>query len=248
VLDADDAERLLAGAAYAYRLAPREVALAALASAALDAGGTDAVRLAVEDDARGLALGDLDVSESVGPFGRVLPVTVPRPSSDEPGALLTAAKEALRAATGVPDTPVAPSPGPQLLLRDLDALAELPRLGHPFTPEGPVSPPVWDPGSAPGHPLIVTTYKLAGRWHLDWLARGDDARALAERLAAHVTDTLHTMADHCAAAESGAVSPSDFPLADLDPAALAALTASLTGAPPAGGADPTDGTSTEVIR
>ncbi|MFR9674850.1 condensation domain-containing protein, partial [Streptomyces sp. TR06-5] len=249
VLEAAEADRLLAGAAAAYRLTPREVAIAAVARAALTSGGDADVRLDVEDDARGLGLGDIDVSESVGPFGRTLPLVLDRSGTEDTAALLTSAKDALRAACGREDTtvPTTASP-PQLLLRDLDALAELPRLGYPFIPDGPVAPPAWDPGAAPGSPLVVTTYKLAGRWHIDWLARGNEAHALAERLSGHVTEALEAIAVHCDSDGAGGVSPSDFPLADLDPAALAALTASLKGDPPGGGADPTDGTSTEVIR
>ncbi|MFP8962477.1 condensation domain-containing protein, partial [Streptomyces nanhaiensis] len=250
VLEEDEAGRLLSAAADAYRLSGREVALAALASAAFAGTGQERIRLGVEDDARPLALGDLDVSGSVGSFGRAVPVVLERHGGEDIGALLTEVKERLRAAVRQDPLPVPPPGEWPLLLRDLDALAELPRLGHPFSPDGPVAPPAWDPGNAPGHPLVVTTYRLAGRWHIDWLCRGDDARALAELLAGHVTEALRAIAEHCTAAGAGAVSPSDFPLADLDPAALAALTASLNGAPPGGGAgpDPNDGTTTEVIR
>ncbi|WP_223732908.1 condensation domain-containing protein [Streptomyces purpurogeneiscleroticus] len=250
VVDEDAAERLLSGAADAYRLSGQEVALAALAAAVFAGTDRENVLLAVEDDARALVLGDLDVSGSVGSFSRTIPVALQRPTDERPESLLTAAKDQLRTAVRQETLP-APSPAAQsVLLRDLDALAELPRLGHPFVPEGPVTPPYWDPGIAPGHPLVLTTYKLAGRWHLDWLCRGDEARALAEQLTGHLTEALHTFIDHCTSVGAGAVSVSDFPLADLDPATLAALTASLNGTPPGDDAttDPTDGTTTEVNR
>ncbi|MEU3255502.1 phosphopantetheine-binding protein, partial [Streptomyces sp. NPDC006997] len=245
VLERDAAERLLGAAASAYRLTGREVALAALARAAFEATGRHAHGFAVEDDARPLNLGDLDVSGSVGAFSRVLPVTVERHAPGKTAALLTAAKERLRAA--VRDDSLRPDgPDPALLLlRDLDELAELPRLGHPFVPDGPVAPPVWDPGTAPGHPLVVTTYRLDGRWYVDWACRGDAARALAEDLAARVDDALRDIAEHCAAADSGAVSPSDFPLADLDQTALSALAAALDGDDDF---SPNDGSDREVNR
>ncbi|HET9380530.1 MAG TPA: AMP-binding protein, partial [Streptomyces sp.] len=228
VLDRDEAERLLAPAAAAYRLTGREVAFAALACAAFDATGRHSLRFAVEDDARALNLAELDVSESVGAFSRFLPVTLERHAPGKTRALLTAAKERLRAAAREETLGTARGDA-LLLLRDLDDLAELPRVGHPFTPRGPVAPPVWDPGAAPGHPLVVTTYLLDGRWHLDWACRGADARALAEDLAGRTADALRTIADHCAEADSGTVTPSDFPLAGLDQSALAALAAALGG-------------------
>ncbi|MFD0319162.1 amino acid adenylation domain-containing protein [Streptomyces flavalbus] len=250
VLERDAAERLLGAAASAYRLTGREVALAVLASAAFEVTDRHALGFAVEDDARPLNLGDLDVSGSVGAFSRLLPVTIERHAPGKTAALLTAAKERLRAA--VRDDSLRTAAPAVLLLRDLDALAELPRLGHPFSPDGPVAPPVWDVGTAPGHPLVVTTYRLDGRWHIDWACRGDAARALAEDLAAHLDGALRAVAEHCAAADSGAVSPSDFPLADLDQAALGALAAALDGtaAAPHGDHDfpPNDGSNREVNR
>ncbi|MEU5363861.1 phosphopantetheine-binding protein, partial [Streptomyces sp. NPDC005925] len=260
VLDRDEAERLLGPAAAAYRLTGREVAFAALAGAAFEATDRHSLRFAVEDDARTLNLAELDVSESVGAFSRFLPVTLERHAPGKTKALLTAAKERLRAAVREETLGMGRSDA-FLLLRDLDELAELPRVGHPFTPEGPVAPPVWDPGAAPGHPLVVTTYRLDGRWHLDWACRGEAARALAEDLAGRTADALRTIADHCAEAGSGTVSPSDFPLAGLDQTALAALAAALGDG--TGGADgndpdgkspagddfpPNDGSNREVNR
>ncbi|KES06115.1 hypothetical protein BU52_17015 [Streptomyces toyocaensis] len=249
VLDRDEAERLLGTAAAAYRLTGREVAFAALACAAFEATGRHGLRFAVEDDARPLNLAELDVSESVGAFSRILPVALERHAPGKTKALLTAAKERLRAAVR-DETLCTGDATSLLLLRDLDELAELPHVGHPFTPDGPVAPPVWDPGTAPGHPLVVTTYRLDGRWHIDWACRGEAARALAEDLAGRTAGALRTVADHCAATDNGAVSPSDFPLADLDQAALAALTAALddqTG-PHGDGFSPNDGTDHEVNR
>ncbi|MFE9594496.1 amino acid adenylation domain-containing protein [Streptomyces sp. NPDC006294] len=249
VLDRDEAERLLGTAAAAYRLTGREVAIAALACAAFEATDRHSLRFAVEDDARPLNLADLDVSVSVGAFSRMLPVTLERHVPGKTKALLTAAKERLRAAVR-DETLCTGDTASLLLLRDLDELAELPRVGYPFTPDGPVAPPVWDPGTAPGHPLVVTTYRLDGRWHIDWACRGGEARALAEDLADRTAGALRTLADHCAATDNGAVSPSDFPLADLDQAALAALAAALDdGAGPDGdGFSPNDGTDHEVNR
>ena len=112
-------------------------------------------------------------------------------------------------------------------MRDLDALAELPRLGYPYAPSSRPAPPRWDPGTAPGHPLVLEVHLERGSWRAVCAARGERAVRSATPLAEALAGAAAELAEHCAGT-AGSVVASDFPLAGVDDGALAALLTTLS--------------------
>jgi amino acid adenylation domain-containing protein len=129
----------------------------------------------------------------VGPYAAVVPCTFALDA--DLGALIPAAKQSYRVADDGP-------PAGGLLVRFLGAVPADPELAGP------------DPASR-GHDAVVTGWVAGGE--LRFVVTGPDAAGLSSALERART----RFTDHLAGTTAGAVSPSDFPLADLDADELA---------------------------
>ncbi|MFF4383569.1 non-ribosomal peptide synthase/polyketide synthase [Kitasatospora sp. NPDC001547] len=236
-LDRATTEALLRKVPEVYRTQVNDVLLSALGRALADWTGTGRVTVALEGHGREELFDDLDLSRTVGWFTIQYPVTLaPAGPADAPdwAATLKQTKERLRAVPrrGLGYEALArlgsPAPG-AAALRDVP----LPQVcfnyhGQWTAPAGGDFAPAGEaPGRdlAPDEPLdhlldvsaVVADGGLELTWHYsDRTHREDTVRALA--LA--TTTALGAIVEHCARPGAGGRTPSDFPLAGLDQAAL----------------------------
>ncbi|MGV9251183.1 non-ribosomal peptide synthase/polyketide synthase [Streptomyces sp. NPDC003697] len=235
-------EALLRRVPGVYRTQVNDVLLSALGRVLADWAGTERVTVALEghgrEDLGGAVPDDApDVSRTVGWFTTQYPVTLtPAGSSGAPdwGTTLKAVKESLR---GVPRRGLSYEALARLGSPDpaARALRELPLPEVCFTyhgqweaPGGRDFAPTADvPGRdmAPDEPLdhlldvsaVVADGELEVTWHYsDQVHDADTVRGLADGM----VRALAAIADHCARPGAGGRTPSDFPLARLDQAAV----------------------------
>ncbi|MFE4519942.1 amino acid adenylation domain-containing protein, partial [Kitasatospora sp. NPDC056783] len=236
-LDRATTEALLRKVPEVYRTQVNDVLLSALGRALADWTGTGRVTVALEGHGREELFDGFDLSRTVGWFTTQYPVTLtPVGPAEAPdwAATLKQVKERLRAVPrrGLGYEALArlgsPAPGAEAL-RDVP----LPQVSFNYhgqwsAPEGGDFAPA---GEAPGRDLapdepvdhlldvaaVVADGELELTWHYsDQVHREDTVRELAEA----VTAALRAVVAHCARPGAGGRTPSDFPLAGLDQAAL----------------------------
>ncbi len=211
-----------------------ELLLAALVHALARRSGEPAVRLDLEGHGREALFEGLDVSRTVGWFTTVFPVRLEAAPGDDPLATLVRVKEHLRAIPGrglgygvlrelSPHGAVLrAAPDSQLLFnylghwqRDHDPAALVQVLGEDIGAAR-------SPRGRRAYRLEINARVSYEALSLDWTyATGLYARASVEALAAEFEATLAAMA--AAVPGAAVVSPSDFPLADLDQGELDGL-------------------------
>ncbi|MFE3873982.1 non-ribosomal peptide synthase/polyketide synthase [Kitasatospora sp. NPDC059146] len=236
-LDAATTAALLRSVPEVYRTQVNDVLLSALGRALADWTGRAEVTVALEGHGREDLFDGLDLSRTVGWFTTRYPVTLaPAGTADAPdwGATLKRVKERLRS---LPHRGLSFEALARLRRDDPAARAlrdvPLPQVcfnyhgqwtapaGGDFAPAGPA------PGRelAPGEPLdhlldvsaVVADGELELTWHYsDQVHASATVRALADATAAALTAVV----EHCARPGAGGRTPSDFPLAGLDQAAL----------------------------
>ncbi len=230
-LSADHTDALLRKVPEAYRTQVNDVLLSALARVLRDwAGGTVPVEL--EGHGREDLFGDVDLSRTVGWFTTVFPVVLELPEGEQWGVTLKSVKEQLRAV---------PSRGLGYgALRYLDERGALGRgsqcqvgfnyhgrfdadAGDADLFRGWCENPVPDrsPEQARQCLLDVTGMIRDGELEFGWeysenVHREETVAQLAEVFVA----ALEQIVEHCAQAGAGGCTPSDFPLAGLDQAAV----------------------------
>ncbi|HLL46198.1 MAG TPA: condensation domain-containing protein, partial [Longimicrobiaceae bacterium] len=235
-LTEEETGALLREVPQAYRTQVDEVLLCALAGALRRWTGARRVRVELEGHGREEeTVGGVDLSRTVGWFTTAYPVVLELPRSGDAGAALKAVKEQLRS---VPGRGIGYG-----LLRYLSgsgAGAELGRAAEAevgfnylgqmdqavsadaffaFAPESPGASR--DPRGPRAHRLEVTGSVREGRLELRIeYAAGTYRRETLERLAAWYLEELRGLVAHCSSAEAGGYTPSDFPLAGLDQAAV----------------------------
>ncbi|MEV5427836.1 non-ribosomal peptide synthase/polyketide synthase [Streptomyces sp. NPDC052701] len=232
-LDAEDTRRLLQDVPDVYRTRVNDVLLTALGRVLARWTGRDRVLVALEGHGREDHLfGDVDLARTVGWFTSMFPVALDVPRDADTGTALKSVKESLRA---VPRGGLGygalrhlhPTAGPEL--------PGLPQIGFNYLGQQD-----WNaaPGGllhAPSGPLAGGMDRSAGRPHLiDVLGRVTDRRLeftwaysrevhrreTVARLAQELTEELRRIVRHCAEPGAGGRTPSDFPLAPLDQAAV----------------------------
>ncbi|MGW7416958.1 amino acid adenylation domain-containing protein [Streptomyces sp. NPDC054863] len=230
-LSADRTDALLRKVPEAYRTQVNDVLLSALARVLRDwAGGTVPVEL--EGHGREDLFGDVDLSRTVGWFTTVFPVALELPESEDWGTTLKSVKEQLRAV---------PSRGLGYgALRYLGAPGVLGRgrqcqvgfnyhgrfdagTGDAGLFRGWCENPVPDrsPEQARQCLIEVTGMIRDGELEFGWeysdhVHREETVARLAEAFLA----ALEQIVEHCALPGAGGCTPTDFPLAGLDQAAV----------------------------
>ncbi|MGW7819955.1 non-ribosomal peptide synthase/polyketide synthase [Streptomyces puniciscabiei] len=228
-------EALLRRVPGVYRTQVNDVLLSALGRVLADWTGADRITVALEGHGREEDLADgADLSRTVGWFTTQYPVTLTPAAPDDWGGTLKAVKERLRAVPrrglGYQALAHLGSPHPQAR-----ALGELPlpqvcftyhgqwesASGGDFAPAADVPGRDMDPGAPLDHLLDVSAAVSDGEleitWHYsDQVHRADTVRALADAMAGALT----AITEHCARPDAGGRTPSDFPLARLDQAAV----------------------------
>ncbi|MFD3842383.1 non-ribosomal peptide synthase/polyketide synthase, partial [Streptomyces sp. NPDC058642] len=231
-------EALLRRVPAAYRTQVNDVLLSALSRVLTDWTGTGRVTVALEGHGREDRLfEDVDLSRTVGWFTTQYPVTLtPAGPSSAPdwGGTLKAVKERLRAVPrrGLSYEALARLGSPAPAAR---ALAEVPLPQVCFnyhgqwdaSPGQDFAPAAEVPGRdmAVDEPLdhlldvsaVVVDGELEITWHYsDHTHDTDTVRSLADGMVA----ALAAIAEHCGRPGAGGRTPSDFPLARLDQAAV----------------------------
>ncbi|MET8546877.1 condensation domain-containing protein, partial [Kitasatospora sp. NPDC004799] len=216
-----------------YRTQVNDVLLSALARALADWTGTGRVTVALEGHGREDLFDDLDLSRTVGWFTTQYPVTLaPAGPAGAPdwAATLKQVKERLRAVPhrglsyealarlGAPGA-LTDRPLPQVCF-NYHGQWTAPEGGD-FAPAGEAPGRDLAPDQPPAHLLDVSAVVADGELELTWhysesVHREATVRALAEATAAALT----ALVEHCASPGAGGRTPSDFPLAGLDQAAL----------------------------
>ncbi|MEU0900766.1 amino acid adenylation domain-containing protein, partial [Streptomyces massasporeus] len=234
-LDRAETQALLHRVPAAYRTQINDVLLTALGRVLRDWAG-EPVTVALEGHGREELFDDVDLSRTVGWFTTIHPVTLDVPDGDW-GQALKSTKERLRAVPGrgigygalrhlsEPGSParavLAAAPQPEISFNYLgqwdgatsdDGLvrARLAALGADQAPEQP-RPHVIDVVAATGD----------GELRVDWIhAPAVHRTSTVRRLADAFLAALREVVEHCLRPGNGGATPSDFPLAGLDQAAV----------------------------
>ncbi|NIE78212.1 amino acid adenylation domain-containing protein [Pantoea sp. Ap-967] len=229
---------LLQEAPVAYRTQINDLLLAALARTLCAWADSSAVLVELEGHGREELFDDIDLVRTVGWFTSVYPVRLDNHAL--PGALIKGVKEKLRA---LPDKGLSFA-----ALRHLGdektraAFAELPQarvtfnyLGQfdgafsadeqaLFAPSGEYAGAEQSGASPMANWLVLNGRVYAGELSLTWSYscqqyREETVQALADTYARQLAELI----GHCCDAETAGVTPSDFPLAELDQQQLDAL-------------------------
>nr|ACX33962.1 putative non-ribosomal peptide synthetase [uncultured bacterium RM35] len=237
-LGGPETEALLGRVGEAYRTRADEVILAALAGALTEWAGGEAAYVAVEGHGREELFPDIEVARTVGWFTTIHPVVLPgRPQSA--GARLKAVKEAIRR---VPKhgigygilrylgsdevvTRLARLPAPEVAFNYLGRLDRaLPKDG-PFVMAPEAAGPSVSPRGKRSHALqtMVVAEPQGLRTRFAFQPKRHSHEEIA-RLAARYGQLLEELIAHAIDVGSEASwTPSDFPLARLEPHVLDAL-------------------------
>ncbi|MFD4658624.1 non-ribosomal peptide synthase/polyketide synthase [Kitasatospora sp. NPDC058444] len=228
-LGAEDTRRLLQEVPEAYRTRVNDVLLCALARVLTRWTGRDRVLVTLEGHGREELLDGVDLSRTVGWFTAMYPVALDVPRDADTGTALKAVKETLRAVPGG-----GLGHGALRHLKPEPGLA-LPRIGFNYlgrqdwsaTPGGLLHAPAgpltggMDRAAHRPHLLDVLGQVADGRLSFTWsYSRAVHHGATIARLAAELLDELREIVRHCAEPGAGGRTPSDFPLAGLDQAAV----------------------------
>ena len=238
-LDAPYTSMLLRDAARTYQTSAFELLVAALPGSLARCTGATQLYLLLEGHGREDLFPEIDLSRTVGWFTSLYPVLLDiRTTGAEPAPMITGIKETLRAVpnkgigfgllrylgTPAQRSRLAQIPEPQISFNYLgqtdqilpaDALVGLADgpQGRTRSPENPRT-----------HLVEINALVRDGRLRVDWTFSTDcHHRDTIQHLASTYLDVLREFLDHCIEQESTFYSPSDFPLADVDPSAIDAI-------------------------
>ncbi|MCP3957288.1 MAG: amino acid adenylation domain-containing protein [bacterium] len=226
-LPAESTQRLLRDVSRAYRTHIDDLLLTALGRT-LGAWAGGRVRVDLESHGREEALGDVDLSRTVGWFTSTFPVDLDLAAEGDLGESLMAIKERLRQ---IPRRGIGygilrylaadarerlPAPA-ELCFNYLGQLDSLLASSELFVPAA-------EPRGREASRLGTRSYVLEidggivdGRLWMNWhFSRNLHRRSTIQRLAATFRTELEALIEHCQSPEAGGVTPSDFPLACLD--------------------------------
>ncbi|MFC5957576.1 non-ribosomal peptide synthase/polyketide synthase [Streptomyces pratens] len=231
-LGSEDTRRLLQDVPDAYRTRVNDVLLCALGRVLARWTGQDRVVVALEGHGREDLFDDVDLARTVGWFTTMFPVSLDVPRDAGLGAALKTVKENLRA---VPRGGVGYGALRHLHPTAGRELPELPQVGFNYLGQQDWNAAGGGLLRAPHGGLTGGMDRSADRPHLiDVLGRVTDKRLeftwsysrnahrhdTVARLAAETAEELREIVRHCAEPGAGGRTPSDFPLAALDQAAV----------------------------
>ncbi|MGW5531943.1 amino acid adenylation domain-containing protein, partial [Streptomyces xanthochromogenes] len=231
-LDAEDTRRLLQDVPDAYRTRVNDVLLYALGRVLARWTGRDRVALALEGHGREDLFQDVDLTRTVGWFTSLYPIALDVVRDAATGTALKAVKENLRAVPRggigygalrhLRPTAARDLPGlPQISFNYLGRQdRQTPTDGLLHAPHGGLAGGM-DRAAERPHLLDVLAHVTDGRLEFGWsYSQALHHRETVERLAAELADELRALVRHCAEPGAGGRTPSDFPLAPLDQAAV----------------------------
>jgi non-ribosomal peptide synthase protein (TIGR01720 family) len=241
-LDEPATRALLTLANQAYRTRTDELLAVALARLVAGWTGEPQLLVDVEGHGRDLPVEGVDVSRTVGWFSTITPTWLDLSGVDRqsPAQVIKVVKEQLRAMPGR-----GAAYGLARWLRDdqlARRLSELPKARISFHHLGRIDQQVSaqgrfalapEPAGGARHPanprpylIEVVTWVRDGRLHLCLThSTRHHARSTIERLASSYLDGLRSLVDHCRSPGAGGLTPSDFPLAQVDQRQLDRLVA-----------------------
>ena len=237
-LEAAETESLLHRAPAAYNTQINDLLLAALSPSMGNWTGSDCIALNLEGHGREDLFEGVDLSRTVGWFTSIYPVRIHLPKAGL-AAVIKSVKEQLRAipARGigfgmlrylVQDERLQIAPEPEILfnyLGQLDQVVAGSRLFH-FAPEQ--TGPWHSPNQRRRHLIEINCAVVHGRLEVWWTySRNRYKTETMEKLAAEFIRHLREVIDHCIRPGVRGATPSDFPLAALDQAALDGLVAGI---------------------
>jgi natural product biosynthesis luciferase-like monooxygenase protein/amino acid adenylation domain-containing protein/non-ribosomal peptide synthase protein (TIGR01720 family) len=229
-LGAEETAAFLAAAPAAHA-GVDEVLLAALAEALAAWSGARSLLVQVEGHGREEIVPGADLSRTVGWFTVLAPVLLALPETTDPGLLLRAVKDQVRALPdggighgllrygGDPEIAarLAALPQPEIAFNYLGRLDPAVPAAARFVPAAEPTGPALGPANRRPHLLQIDAAVLGGRLELTWTFGGRLHRpATVERLAEAHLAALRRLVEHCQGAEDGGYSPSDFPDVALD--------------------------------
>jgi non-ribosomal peptide synthase protein (TIGR01720 family) len=231
-LDQKDTQALLKEVPSIYNTQMNDFLLSALAQVLTEWTGGNAVLINLEGHGREDILPTMaPPARTIGWFTSIFPVKLTLPESTDPGEKLKAIKEQLRA---IPNKGIgfgllrylcqdqevrrqlAGMATPQVLFNYLGQFdAALPdtaifRFQQALTG--------WRDASNPRTQLLeINTWIVGGQLQVNWTySKKLHHPSTIERLAERYISSARTLIDHCLSSEAGGVTPSDFPLANLD--------------------------------
>ncbi|MFJ7181787.1 amino acid adenylation domain-containing protein, partial [Streptomyces massasporeus] len=219
-----------------YRTQINDVLVTALGRVLADWAGAGRLVLGLEGHGREELFDDLDLSRTVGWFTTHFPVALTLPAGRDWGESLKSVKEQLRAVPGrglgydalrflsLPGTPGHELRADRLppisfnylgqwdgtTTRDGLVRDRLPAVGHDHAADEP-------------RPYLLDVVGMVedGSLGFTWIFSGDVFdRSTVERVAGEHVAALRALVEHCLDPASGGATPSDFPLAGLDQAAV----------------------------
>lgn len=235
-LDDHFTERLLRNANRAYRTQTPELLIAALSGAVARYLGTTRLRIDLEGHGREDLFPDIDLSRTIGWLTSLYPVVLDAPSAEADAAsTIPLVKKTLRSVpdggigygaarflgTGSQRARLEQTPASPIVFNYLGQTDQLLPATSPirFT-EGPVGRGR-SPVNRRPHLIEINALVRDGRLRLEWLYSGDrHHRETIQRLATAHLDVLREYLDHCVSCDTTGQTPADFPLADLDQAAV----------------------------
>ncbi|MEU2057650.1 non-ribosomal peptide synthetase [Streptomyces bungoensis] len=231
-LGEEDTRRLLQEVPDAYRTRVNDVLLCAVGRVLARWTGEDRVVLALEGHGREDLFADVDLARTVGWFTTMFPVGLDVPRGADLGTALKTVKENLRA---VPRGGVGYGALRHLHPRAGRDLPGLPQVGFNYlgqqdrtaaadgllrAPRGGLTGGM-DPSAQRPHLIDVLGQVTGGRMEFTWsYSRRVHRHDTVARLARETAEELREIVRHCAEPGAGGRTPSDFPLAALDQAAV----------------------------
>ena len=227
-LDPPRTQQLLKKVHAAYRTEINDLLLTALARALGSWQGSDEVCIDLESHGR-LDLSGIDVSRTVGWFTLISPLRLRAGHGPSPAQDLKATKERLRA---LPLEAQFRSlmrrlrgegggPHPQVSFNYLGQLDQIFVKDAIFASAAEPAGPMQSPRNRRTHLLAVSAMVMGGRLRIHWHHNPKrHRRDTILSLAGLYLRELESLIDHCLSADAGGRTPSDFPLAGLDQAAL----------------------------